>query len=220
MQERGALFGLVSLGMTGSSLQFALINTTTIENLSRKTIVWTLAIYMPRPPETSTGFRTISFSTTEAVEISDVPAEGQVSGAIKTFAILHTKPGENPFDLGLYENFKTVMGDHWYDWLLPIRCSPCCNHDRIDGQFAMGPVVQRMRAEAGIASPEEFSNEKTHVKPKRRRKQSHRATAVGAAPEADSNQDEKTGRDTGHNRDDTDDIDLEAGLGHKSGHVH
>lgn len=206
--------------MTGSSLQFALINTTTIENLSRKTIVWTLAIHMPRLPETSTGFRTISFSTTEAVEVSDVPAEGQVSGAIKTFAILHTKPGENPFDLGPYQNFKTVMGDHWYDWLLPIRCSPCCNHDRIDGQFAMGPVVQRMRAEAGIASPEEFSNEKTHVKPKRRRKQSHRAIAVGAAPEADSNQDEKKGRDTGHDRDDANDIDLEAGLGHKNGHVH
>lgn len=174
---------------------------------------------MPKPPERSTGFRTISFSTTEAAEVSEVPAEGQVSGAIKTFAILHTKPGENPFDLGPYQNFKTIMGDHWYDWLLPIRRSPCCNHDGRDSQFAMGPVVQRMRAEAGIASPEELSNEKMHRKPKRRRRRSHRSKATGAAPEADNNHNEKQGRDTGHDRDDADDIDLEAGLGHTNGHV-
>ncbi|KAF6239638.1 hypothetical protein HO173_002184 [Letharia columbiana] len=216
----GALFGLFNLGMTGSSLQFALINTTTIENLSRRTLVWTLAIHMPKPPETSIGFRTVSFSTATLTTESDAPAEEQASGAIKTFAILHTKPGENPFDLGPYQNFKTVMGDHWYDWLLPIRFSPCCNHDRRDGQFAMGPVVQRMRAEAGIASVEEISDEKMHRKPKRSRRQSHRARAAVAAPETDSNQDEKKGRDTGHNRDEADDIDLEAGLGHTNGHVH
>lgn len=206
--------------MTGSSLQFALINTTTIENLSRRTIVWTLAVHMPKPPETSTGFRTVSFSTATLTTNLDAPAEEQTSGAIKTFAILHTKPGDNPFDLGPYGNFKTVMGDHWYDWFLPIRYSPCCNHDRRDGQFAMGPVVQRMRAEAGIAGPGKFGDEKTRRKPKRRRRQSHRATAGDAAPKPESNQDEKIGRDTGHDRDDTDEIDLETGLGHTNGLVH
>ncbi|KAL9129221.1 MAG: hypothetical protein Q9175_007350 [Cornicularia normoerica] len=217
---QGALFGVFNLGMTGSSLQFALINTTTIENLSRRTIVWTLAVHMPKPPETSTGFRTVSFSTATLTTNLDAPAEEQTSGAIKTFAILHTKPGDNPFDLGPYGNFKTVMGDHWYDWFLPIRYSPCCNHDRRDGQFAMGPVVQRMRAEAGIAGPGKFGDEKTRRKPKRRRRQSHRATAGDAAPKPESNQDEKIGRDTGHDRDDTDEIDLETGLGHTNGLVH
>ena len=172
---------------------------------------------MQKPPETSTGFRTVSFSTATSNTDPDAPAEDQPSDAIKTFAILHTKPGENPFDLGPYRNFKTVMGDHWYDWLLPIRCSPCCNHDRSDGQFAMGPVVQRMRAEAGIASPKEFSDEKAH---KRRRRRSHKATAADAAPETDHCQDEKKGLDTGHDRDDTDNIDLEAGLGHTNGHAY
>ena len=200
--------------MTGSSLQFALLNTTTIENLSRRTKVWTMAVHMPQPPETSTGFRTISFSTATSSTDSNALAEEQTSGAIKTFAILHTKPGENPFDLGMHQNFKTVMGDHWYDWLLPIKPSPCCNHDRKDGQFAMGPVVQRMRAEAGITSSEEFSHEKKHRKPKRRRRRSQRATAADAVREFDGNQDEKRGRDTRHDRDDADDIDLEAG------HVH
>ena len=167
--------------MTASSLQFALINTTTIENLSRRTIVWTLAVHMPRPPETSTGFRTVSFSTAASTTNFDETAEEQASAAIKTFAILHTKPGENPFDLGAYQNFKTVMGDHWYDWFLPIKYSPCCNHDRGDSQFAMGPVVQRMMAEAGIAK-------KTHRNRERRGHHSRRATAADAPLELDSNQ--------------------------------
>ena len=206
--------------MTGSSLQFALINTTTIENLSRKTIVWSLAIYMPKPPETPIGFRTISFSKGTTNPDYDISAEEQASGAIKTFAILHTKPGENPFDLGPYQNFKTVMGDYWYDWLLPIKYSPCCNHDRRDGQFAMGPVVRRMRAEAGIASTEEISDEKTHRKPRRRRRRSHRNTAAHIAPRVDSNQNEKRVHNTEHDRDEVNEVDLEAGLGHTNGHVH
>lgn len=206
--------------MTGSSLQFALVNTTTIENLSRRTIVWTLAIHLRNDPETSTGFRTVSFSLSPSTTDPVAPGEGQAPGAIKTFAILHTKPGENPFDLGPYQNFKTVMGDHWYDWLLPIRYSPCCNHDRKDSQFPMGAVVQRMRAEAGIAGPEEFNSEKTHRKSKRRRRHSHKALTSDTAPDPESNQNEKKGRDTGHDRDDADDIDLEAGHGHTNGYVH
>lgn len=206
--------------MTGSSLQFAIINTTTIENLSRKSIVWTLAIHMPKPPETPTGFRTVSFSTVTSPSGSIVFAKEKASGAIKTFAILHTKPGESPFDLGPYQNFKSVMGDHWYDWLLPIKYSPCCNHDRKDGQFAMGPVVQRMRAEAGITSTEEISDEKAHRKMKRRRRRSHKATAARAALGKESIQAEKKGQDTERDRDEANEVDLEAGLGHTNGHVH
>ena len=84
----------------------------------------------------------------------------------------------------------------------------------------MGSVVQRMRAEAGIAGPEESSDEKTPKKPKRRRRQSHRALASDTAPDPDRNQNEKQGLDTGHDRDDADDVDLETGLGHTIGHVH
>ena len=211
---------MFTLGMTGSSLQFALVNTTTIENLSRKTIVWTLAIHMPKLPETPPRYHTISFSAGTSTPESDISAEQQASGAIKTFAILHTKPGENPFDLGPWQNFKTVMGNHWYDWLLPIRNSPCCNHDRRDGQFAMGPVVQRMRAEAGIASPDESMDEKTHRKRRRRRRRSHRATAAHNAYGADNGLNEKRGHHTGHDREEADEIDLEAGLGHRNGPVH
>ena len=176
---------------------------------------------MPKPPETPTSFRTVSFSTATLASDSEVTGEEQAPGAIKTYALVHTKPGENPFDLGLYQNLKSVMGDHWYDFLLPIKHSPCCNHDRKDGQFAFGPVVQRMRLEAGILSPDGFGDEKMHQKLKRPKRQSHKATtSVDAAPDADSNQDEKKDRDMGHNRDEANEIDLEAGLGRTNGHVH
>jgi len=189
------------MGMTGSSLQFALLNTTTIENLSRKTIVWSLAVHMPRFPQTPPTFRTISYSS---------------DGVIRTFAILHTKPGENPFDLGSYENFKTVMGDHWYDWLFPFTHSPCANHDREGGQFAMGPVVQRMRRDAGIAL-QEGSSEKGHRRRRRRRRRQPQDDA-GKSGQAEAEQskttNEKVDPEVGH---DMNQIDLESGLAHTNG---
>src|SRR5437667_10768505 len=46
-----AMFLLFSAGMFASTFQLAVINSTTVENLSRKIKVWYLAIYMPRPEE-------------------------------------------------------------------------------------------------------------------------------------------------------------------------
>lgn len=135
--------------MTGSSMQFALLNTTTIENLTRTTKVYTLAVYMPRPPDPNSipPFQTITYPLTQQISNSNHLTPP------RTFAILHTKPGENPWDLGPLGNFKTVMGNHWYDWLLPIKYSPICNHDRGESDFPLGPVVDRLREEAGIALP-------------------------------------------------------------------
>jgi palmitoyltransferase len=205
---------MFTIGMTGSSLQFVLINSSTIENLSRKTIVWTLALYMPRLPETPPGFRTISYSTQQVPEGSNASSD-QAAGAVRTFAILHTKPGENPFDLGPYQNFKTVMGEHWYDWFLAIRYSPCCYHDAIDGQFAMGPVVQRMRREAGIQLPEEVDEKKTHRRRRHRRRRHRSDTAASREVEMrhDYNPNEKARGNNGN------EVDLESGLGHTNGTV-
>ena len=196
--------------MTGSSLQFAIVNTTTIENLSRKTIVWTLALYMPKLPEATPGFRTISYSAGPTSEGLNANTD-RPSREVRTFAILYTKPGENPFDLGPYKNFKSVFGDHWYDWLLPIRYSPCCNHDRQEGEFAMGPVVQRMRKEAGIEFPEEV-DEKSHRRRRhrrRRRKSSHNTSIKGVRTSQGQNVREKGGPGIGNDRDE---VELEEGL--------
>ncbi|KAL8676654.1 MAG: hypothetical protein Q9186_006853 [Xanthomendoza sp. 1 TL-2023] len=158
-----ALFSLFLLGMGASSLQFVFQNTTTIENLSRKTKVWQLAIHMPNTmlqTDNPSLFRTITY--------------GPDPTSTRTFAILHSKPGENPWDLGYIRNFKAVMGEHWYDWILPIKRSPCTNHDRLDCEFETGPVVERMKREAGIDAPSPSETIDGKSRRHRRRRQRRR----------------------------------------------
>jgi len=61
---------------------------------------------------------------------------------------MHSEQGANPWDIGALGNFKSVMGNHFWDWVLPIKQSPCANHDRSDAEFPTGPVVERMKKEA------------------------------------------------------------------------
>lgn len=152
--------------MTGSSLQFLILNTTTIENLSRHSKVWLLAIHIARPPSSPSaiGFSTVSYPLTSANSAQ------QPANSPKTFAILRSMPGENPWDLGPMKNFKSVMGEHVYDWILPLKHSPCSNHDRADSQFALGPVVERMRIEAGLATPVEAVSSATMADRRRNRR--------------------------------------------------
>ncbi|KAL9631145.1 MAG: hypothetical protein Q9164_006045, partial [Protoblastenia rupestris] len=176
-----ALFGLFTAGMTGSSLQFALVNTTTIENLSRKTVVYQLAVHMPQPPQARPPFPTITYAIGQ-----DSATSASSPDTMKTFAILHTRPGENPWDLGAYRNLKSVMGEHWYDWLLPIKHSPCSNHDRLDSQFEMGPVVDRLKREVGILPP--VQEEKTQQRRGYRRRRRLQNEKTPAKEEAISQQ--------------------------------
>ena len=68
--------------------------------------------------------------------------------ATRTFGILRMpEPGSNPWDLGSgFLNLKTVLGTSIIDWLLPIRRSPCCNHEDPESQFLVGPAVDITRA--------------------------------------------------------------------------
>ena len=154
--------------MAGSSIQFLLLNTTTVDNLSRKVKVYTLAVYLPRPPNPGIAvpFQTITYPLTQPSADGGTPPS---TTPPRTFAILHTKPGASPWDLGPLRNFKSVMGEHWYDWILPLKYSPSCNHDRGDSAFELGPVVQRMREDAGIAEPHEGQTKRVVDRRKRRR---------------------------------------------------
>lgn len=69
----------------------------------------------------------------------------------RTFAILRTTAGKNPWDKGLYGNFTSVMGDYVSDWFLPLRYSPCCDHDRGDSFYEFGGVVSQMTRDAGLS---------------------------------------------------------------------
>nr|BAA21415.1 pi035 [Schizosaccharomyces pombe] len=38
--------------------------------------------------------------------------------------LVQSDPGDLPWDRGYSENWRAVMGDHWYNWILPLRRSP------------------------------------------------------------------------------------------------
>ena len=162
---RSAFFGFFSAGMTLSSVQLAMWNVTTIENLNRQSIVWTLAIRVPehllerlwvRESPWAPTFRMVSYppqpppTSPSQAQTTDVSTEEK-----HVFAILHTSPGENIFDLGSgFKNLQQVMGYNVLDWFLPIKQSPCADHSSLQSAFALGPVVTRLKQEAGLASAE------------------------------------------------------------------
>ncbi|KAF9248171.1 hypothetical protein DTO006G1_1413 [Penicillium roqueforti] len=164
------LFAFFTAGMTLSSVQMGVANITTIENLNRGSVVWTLAIRVPEyllerlwaaeSPWAPT-FRMVSYplqtssSPTQLQTTIPSPDEDVVPGERHVFAILHTLPGQNPFDLGSsLKNLQQIMGYNIVDWLLPIKQSPCADHSSMESYFALGPVVTRLRLEAGLTPPE------------------------------------------------------------------
>ncbi|EXJ92713.1 hypothetical protein A1O3_01265 [Capronia epimyces CBS 606.96] len=215
-----SLFLLFSAGMCGSSLQFAFVNSSTIEHLTRKTKVWYLAVYIPRqvfekyqasgrddlrlityPRPPSEQFQILQLhgakdndsqqsvareawhpsritppaaaydqhsrpafpsnpvassgnitpSARSRQDSLSLPVRSEEAADLKrTFAILETAPGENPFDIGWFNNFKEVMGFTLLDWFLPLRPSPLLDHSDPTSMYKLGTVVSRMKKEAGI----------------------------------------------------------------------
>ncbi|KAI9649370.1 palmitoyltransferase pfa5 [Ciborinia camelliae] len=84
--------------------------------------------------------------------------------AVRTFAILETTaPGDNPWDLGsALLNWETVMGEHFIDWVFPVKRSPCCNHEHMESHFSIGPAVDRIRASVCFILPNEVRPEGRH----------------------------------------------------------
>lgn len=76
--------------------------------------------------------------------------------AKRKFAVLMTRTGDNPWDLGSYlRNWQTVMGSNVLDWFLPIKQSPCCQHDDPDSHFPLGPAVEDLKVAVGFISPDQ-----------------------------------------------------------------
>lgn len=149
--------------MTISSIQIAMLNITTIENLNRRSIVWTLAIrvpdhllerlWVPDSPWAPT-FRMVSYPPEPPASTAEQQPTNTSTEERHVFAILHTLPGENPFDLGSsLKNMQQVMGYSVLDWLLPFKQSPCADHSSLESAFALGPVVTRLKQEAGLIPP-------------------------------------------------------------------
>lgn len=67
--------------------------------------------------------------------------------ATRTFGILMMNRGDNPWDLGSrLLNLETVMGTNFLDYFLPIRRSPCCNHEDPESYYYLGPVVDVVKS--------------------------------------------------------------------------
>lgn len=96
-------------------------------------------------PQSTTSAGAMSTTTSNANNTN------QLSNNVRMFAILRTQPGENPFDLGdPMQNLKQVMGHTLWDWLLPLKVAPCVDHSSTVSAYPMGPVVDRLKREAGI----------------------------------------------------------------------
>jgi len=90
--------------------------------------------------------------------------------ATRTFAILRTNPGDNPWDLGSYLlNWQAVMGTRVIDWFLPLKRSPCCDHDGMESHFTVGPMVQDLKVAVGFVALEGGGDEQRSRRKRRRR---------------------------------------------------
>jgi palmitoyltransferase len=78
--------------------------------------------------------------------------------AVRTFNILKMpEVGYNPWDLGSSRlNWETVMGYSVLDWLLPIKRSPCCEHEETESYYQVGPMVDLLRSKYGLIKESEI----------------------------------------------------------------
>ncbi|KAK5998975.1 Palmitoyltransferase PFA5 [Cladobotryum mycophilum] len=149
-----SVFGSFACGMALTSLRFVVINITNIDML-RRTHTVHLAVRIPRTTPPTEKYTTIIYplrrpgsegpqnSPSDAVCIRDQQAE-------RKFAILRTQPRENPWNLGFHENWKSVMGDNFVEWLLPIRHSPCCSHESMESDYKYGSLITKLRKRYGV----------------------------------------------------------------------
>ncbi|KAI1811948.1 DNA/RNA polymerase [Poronia punctata] len=142
-----AFFGLFAFLMTVTSMRYVFLNMTNVEILGFETKSWQLAVRVPRGTR-SDKFGVVVYPLPN--EANDqrytVPATSRDDLATRTFAVLATEGGaqENPWDLGFWRNWQTVMGTNPFDWLFPIRSSPCTNHESHESYYPMGPVLDKI----------------------------------------------------------------------------
>ena len=162
IDSRTGLFFLFSFGVALNSLRFVFTNSTTVDDLTQKSRITHFAVRVSNAPTDSDvllPFATITYPLRSPSDVTtmnhDVPS--------RTFAILETPAGSNPYDLSSKIcNFKCVMGRRWYDWILPLKHSPCyerrmrCMAEESGSQrsnlYKLGPLLEQVKTDSGLSS--------------------------------------------------------------------
>ncbi|KAF2454203.1 hypothetical protein BDY21DRAFT_353283, partial [Lineolata rhizophorae] len=156
------LFVLFSAGMTMSTLWMTSSNLTTIENLNKGSQVYNIAVLLkpdaaiPNPSQpganqdagTAPGYGTITYplllqahQSETARSVGPESSSSRPSPPRRTFAVLSTRPGMNPWDLGsVWANLCSLMGNSFDQWFLPIKPSPFAMRRRLT-EYQFGPVI-------------------------------------------------------------------------------
>lgn len=166
----GGFFGLFTFMMTVTSWRYIATNMTNVDMLGARKKVYQLAVRVPLGTVTNDKYQTVTYP----LQSTRGPPNGNANGgafrgrtrfdgsgsppshagrdalAHRTYAILKTEAGENPWDLGVWKNWQQVMGHNLLDWFLPIRRSPCVDHDSHESYYRMDKLLKKLKANYGL----------------------------------------------------------------------
>ncbi|KAF2155115.1 zf-DHHC-domain-containing protein [Myriangium duriaei CBS 260.36] len=151
-----AMFFFFTSGMAMKSSQDLIRNLTTVDAIDhqRRTVFLAVKLYdgQTGPLQKEGLHDAIPWQGTIAYPFytRDTPEADRAPRT--TFAILCTPPGLNPWNLGPLGNWRDIMGNSWFDWLLPLRKSPCWDHSSKQSMYALGPGFEELLRRAGIES--------------------------------------------------------------------
>lgn len=139
--------------MTTLSVRYIFLNLTNVEDLRQKSTVHQLAIRVPLDTEPGPQYYLISYplpepalgSQTQSSSSGETATTLRDSLASRKFAVVKTQLGENPWDVGPYRNWISVMGTSILDWVFPIRHSPCISAETNTSFYQMGPLYHELR---------------------------------------------------------------------------
>lgn len=154
------LFLFFTIGMALTSGKYIFENITNIDVL-RSSGYHYIAIRIPTnsPPG---NFNRISYplplpgSEEEYAQINGFTIVGRNMSPVNTFAIVRTNPGENVFDLGPWRNFKAIMGNNLFEWMFPVKHSPCCDHDSMVSDYEYGPLIDELKKRHKLPGPDDY----------------------------------------------------------------
>lgn len=142
-----AFFGLFTFTMTCTSMRYACMNLTNVDYVKSKRVVHQLAIRVPRGTPRGPNYGVITYPLPKPENGPGIHTSESSRDqlATRTFAIVKTEMGENPWDLGPHRNWKSIMGDSCIDWFLPFKHSPCASFENNESFYEMGPLYQQLR---------------------------------------------------------------------------